>query len=87
MIGLSVVHPTWKQTRPGVDEHRGWAFASPNDPPFDHPSGGETYPGKDVIPDTINGAKFARDLYEMTGVPPGVCTTCSSLCSHSTVRF
>lgn len=70
VIGLSVVHPTWKQTRPGVDEHRGWAFASPDDPPFDHPSGGETYPGKDVIPDTINGAKFARDLYEMTGVPP-----------------
>ena len=55
-----------------MDEHRGWAFASPEDPPFEHPTAGETYAAKDVIPDTVNGAKFARDLYDMTGVPKGV---------------
>lgn len=29
VIGMSAVHPTWKQTRPGKDDHRGWAFAWP----------------------------------------------------------
>lgn len=38
-IGLSVVHPTWKQTRPGKDMHSGWTFAAPDDPPFQNANG------------------------------------------------
>jgi hypothetical protein len=74
-IGLSVVHPTWQDTRPGVDTHRGWTFAAPGDPPFAHPNGGETYPADGCIPDTVNGAKFVRDIYDMSGVAPGAVPT------------
>jgi hypothetical protein len=77
VIGLSVVHPTWQATRPGVDEHRGWTFAADGDPPFEHPSGSETYPVKDCIPDTVNGTKFVRDIYDMSGVPAGMLLCCS----------
>lgn len=70
-VGLSVVHPTWQRTRPGKDEHSGWAFADPSDEPFESPSGFGSFPPRDVIPDTVNNAKFVRDLYEMTGNDPG----------------
>ena len=39
VIPMAVVHPTWKATNPGVDDHCGWIFASPSDPPIRHPSG------------------------------------------------
>lgn len=40
-IGVSVVHPTWQKTKPDdpSDEHYGWTFASPDDPPFQSPNG------------------------------------------------
>ena len=40
-IGVSVVHPTWQKTKPAdpSDEHYGWTFAKPDDPPFQSPSG------------------------------------------------
>ena len=40
-IGVSVVHPTWQKTKPAdpSDEHCGWTFAAPDDPPFQSPSG------------------------------------------------
>ena len=40
-IGVSVVHPTWQKTKPDdpSDEHCGWTFAGPDDPPFQSPSG------------------------------------------------
>ena len=40
-IGVSVVHPTWQKTKPDDpnDEHCGWTFASPDDPPFQSPNG------------------------------------------------
>jgi hypothetical protein len=72
VIGLSVVHPTWQRTRPDKDEHVGWTFASPDDPPFKNPNGFGSFPATDCIPDTVNNAKFIRDLYEMTGQDPGV---------------
>eukprot|EP01025_Chloroclados_australasicus_P061126 TRINITY_DN796_c0_g1_i6.p1 TRINITY_DN796_c0_g1~~TRINITY_DN796_c0_g1_i6.p1 ORF type:complete len:394 (-),score=40.93 TRINITY_DN796_c0_g1_i6:193-1374(-) len=72
VIGLSVVHPTWQYTRPGQDEHRGWTFADPaKDEPFSNDNGYGEFPPKDCIPDTINGVRFVRDLYEMTGKDPG----------------
>ncbi|GMH44725.1 hypothetical protein BSKO_12677 [Bryopsis sp. KO-2023] len=63
-IGMSVVHPTWQRTRPEKDEHIGWAFASPQDPPLSNANGIGAFPADDCIPDTVNGAKFIRDLYE-----------------------
>ena len=40
-VGVSVVHPTWQKTKPDdpSDEHCGWTFAAPDDPPFQSPSG------------------------------------------------
>ena len=31
VIGLTVVHPTWKKSRPGQDEHAGWCFTAKNE--------------------------------------------------------
>ena len=38
---MSVVHPTWARTRADdpADQHCGWAFRSPQDPPMSSPSG------------------------------------------------
>lgn len=63
-VGLSVTHPTWQHTRPGQDDHCGWAFAAPGDPPLSSSTGQGSFPCDDCIPDTLNGAKFIRDLYE-----------------------
>lgn len=67
-IGLSVTHPTWQRTKPDdpSDEHTGWTFAFPDDPPFTSSTGHGSFPPKDCIPDTVNGTKFIRDLYEMS---------------------
>ncbi|PNG99750.1 Glutathione S-transferase omega-like 2 [Tetrabaena socialis] len=65
-IGVSVVHPTWQRTRPDIpgDEHTGWAFRDPSDPPLASSTGFGSFPGDGCVPDTVNGAKFVRDLYE-----------------------
>lgn len=67
VIGLSVTHPTWRPTRPGQDEHCGWAFAAPEDPPLASSTGYGSFPCDGCIPDTVNGAKFVRDLYDQAG--------------------
>ena len=64
-IGVSIVHPTWQATRPGQDKHCGWAFASPSDAPFSSSAGYGSFPPSGCVPDTVNGAKFVRDLYEL----------------------
>ena len=39
-ISVTVTHPTWQRTKPDTDdEHTGWAFAGPNDPPFTSSTG------------------------------------------------
>ena len=91
-IGLSVVHPTWQPTRPGKDEHAGWAFASPDDEPFQTREGFGSFPPKDVIPDTVNHTKFVRDLYELTENDPGAFRTHLHISGHTallaeSVRF
>eukprot|EP00892_Ulva_mutabilis_P007233 jgi/Ulvmu1/4882/UM020_0168.1 len=70
-IDVSIVHPTWQRTRPNLDEHYGWAFAHPDDEPFSNPNGYGKYPPDGCIPDSTNGAKFVRDLYEIAGNDPG----------------
>ncbi|KAI7842386.1 hypothetical protein COHA_004025 [Chlorella ohadii] len=67
VIGLSVTHPTWQRTRPDQDEHCGWAFAAPGDAPFSSPTGHGSFACDGCIPDTVNGAKFVRDLYQKSG--------------------
>lgn len=67
-IGVSVVHPTWQRTRPDneADLHHGWAFADDaTSPPFKPPSGYGSITVTGCTPDTVNNAKFIRDLYEM----------------------
>uniref|UniRef100_A0A0G4FZX5 GST C-terminal domain-containing protein n=1 Tax=Chromera velia CCMP2878 TaxID=1169474 RepID=A0A0G4FZX5_9ALVE len=65
VIGLSVVHPTMQETRPGKDEHRGWAFKNPGDAPVKSAWGMGEFPCDDsLIPDTM---RFIRDLYEKAG--------------------
>lgn len=52
VIGLSVTHPTWQPTRPGEDEHCGWAFAAPGDPPLASSTGHGSFPCDACIPDS-----------------------------------
>lgn len=64
-IGLSVTHSTWQRTKPGTDdEHCGWAFAGPQEPPLHSSTGYGEFTTEGCIPDNVNGAKFVRDLYE-----------------------
>lgn len=67
-IGLSVVHPTWQRTKPddAEDEHCGWTFATPGDPPFKSSTGHGSFSTEGCIPDTVNKppSKTIRDLYE-----------------------
>lgn len=66
-IGLSVTHPTWQKTRPkDTDDHTGWMFRSPDDPPLSSSTGFGSFPCKDCIPDPVNKAVFVRDLYDMS---------------------
>jgi len=67
VIGLSVTHPTWQRTRPEdeADQHTGWTFKAPTDPPLSSSTGHGSFPCDGCVPDPINGAKFVRDLYEL----------------------
>ena len=68
-VGLSVVHPTWQRTRPddADDEHCGWAFANADDPPFHTPNGSGSFPRDEgCTADDVNGAKYVRDLYDIS---------------------
>jgi len=71
-IGLSVTHPTWAKTRPDKDNHTGWVFVSPGDPPRSNPEGYGSFPCDDgCIPDTVNSAKTIRDIYDLGGDTEG----------------
>lgn len=39
VIGTSIVHPTWQKTDPETDDHSGWAFTDPDDPPVTNQKG------------------------------------------------
>ncbi|GMF50919.1 unnamed protein product [Phytophthora fragariaefolia] len=73
IIGLSVVHPVFQRTRPNDDNdlHCGWAFADPSTTPtLAGPSGLGAYSSKGCIPDSVNNAKFIRDLYDLCTSEP-----------------
>eukprot|EP00470_Lotharella_oceanica_P015796 CAMPEP_0170179618 /NCGR_PEP_ID=MMETSP0040_2-20121228/18579_1 /TAXON_ID=641309 /ORGANISM="Lotharella oceanica, Strain CCMP622" /LENGTH=366 /DNA_ID=CAMNT_0010423835 /DNA_START=51 /DNA_END=1151 /DNA_ORIENTATION=+ len=64
-IGVSVVHPTWQLTSPETDEHKGWTFRNPGDPPLVPPSGYGEIEVDGLVPDDVNKAKTIRYLYEL----------------------
>ncbi|EKX48075.1 hypothetical protein GUITHDRAFT_69037 [Guillardia theta CCMP2712] len=70
-IGVSVVHPTWQRTKPEEDEHIGWMFRDPSDPPVSNLNGHGSFPCTYCIPDTVNNAKSIRELYEIAGDKEG----------------
>mmetsp|Transcript_20511 Transcript_20511/g.48756 ORF Transcript_20511/g.48756 Transcript_20511/m.48756 type:complete len:358 (+) Transcript_20511:61-1134(+) len=65
VIGTSIVHPTWQKTDPETDDHSGWAFTDPDDPPVTNQKGHGSFGHEGVVPDTVNNAKFVRDLYKL----------------------
>lgn len=72
-VGLSVVHPVFQRTRPDdeSDQHAGWAFVDPEvTPALPGPSGLGSYSSRGATPDTVNNAKFVRDLYELCSPEP-----------------
>lgn len=68
VIGVTVVHPTWQKTKPGVEEdkHCGWAFFdSGKDAPLRTATGHGSFApaGCSLDPSSVH-ARFIRDLYE-----------------------
>lgn len=69
-ISITMVLPTWRHTKPGIDEHCGWVFANPNGEPYKTPNemGGPvpaTMVGCD--PDPEYNAYSIREIYEKAG--------------------
>lgn len=78
VISYSVVHPTWRRTRPDDPEdlHSGWHFRSPGDPPVANELGyGSNDCDNALVPDTVNGCKTVRDLYEKANDETGKYST------------
>ena len=68
-IAVTVVHPTWRKTKPDDpnDTHTGWVFADPNGEPFPNTSGlGGPFPAQmdGLEPDPIFQARTIREFYE-----------------------
>ena len=72
-IGLSVAHPTWQRTRPDdpQDEHAGWVFRSEGDEPLPTRTGHGAFMPSGLVPDTVNGARDVRELYERSNDQKG----------------
>jgi putative glutathione S-transferase len=76
IIGHSIVHPTWGPTKPDVDEHSGWHFKNPGDEPVSNSLGHGSFDCDDaLVPDTVNGAKTVRELYELADDKTGKYST------------
>jgi glutathionyl-hydroquinone reductase len=74
IISVTVVHPVWQKTRPGLDKHSGWIFSDPNGGSLRNVDGNggpfpASFPGSD--PDPLMGAKSVRDIYEAVGPTSG----------------
>lgn len=78
VVSHSVVHPTWRKTRPDDpdDDHTGWHFKSPGDDPVSNALGHGSFDCDDaLIPDTVNGFSTVRELYEKADDRTGKYTT------------
>ncbi|DBA03447.1 TPA: hypothetical protein N0F65_002855, partial [Lagenidium giganteum] len=68
IIGVTVTHPVMQRTRPNDpnDTHTGWALVDPaTTKTLPGPTGAGEYSSAGATPDTLNNARFVRDLYEM----------------------
>lgn len=77
-IGHSIVHPTWGRTRPDdpEDQHCGWFFRAPGDDPVPNSLGHGSNECDDAcVPDSVNGCKSIRDLYELANDTAGKYST------------
>ncbi|KAF4035714.1 Glutathione S-transferase N-terminal domain [Phytophthora infestans] len=66
LIG-TILHPLMQRTRPDDkdDTHSGWTFVDPATTPFlTGPTGHGSYSSEGCTPDSVNNARFIRDLYE-----------------------
>lgn len=66
-ISVTVVHPIWQKTRPGVDEHAGWMFGAADGDTWTNTKGvggpfPSQYPGNAADP--YGDAKSIRDVYD-----------------------
>jgi len=78
VVGVSVVHPTWRRTRPddADDQHCGWHFRAPGDAPVSNALGHGSFECDSAcVPDTIYGCKTIRELYERAGDQTGKYST------------
>jgi putative glutathione S-transferase len=78
VISFSVVHPTWRRTRPEdpEDTHCGWHFRAPGDAPVSNELGHGSNECDDAcVPDTVNGCKTMRELYELANDETGKYST------------
>jgi len=78
VISYSVVHPTWARTRPddADDTHCGWHFKAPGDEPVPNALGhGANECDSALVPDTVNGFKTLREVYELAGDEGGKYST------------
>jgi len=69
VFGVTVVHPTWARSRPEnpSDTHCGWRFHdSSSGTLVSSSSGFGSFLIEGCTPDVVNGAKFVRDLYELS---------------------
>jgi len=76
VIGVTIVHPVWRWTRPDIpnDSHVGWVFGNPDGEPFKNTAGlgGPFEPSyEDNEPDQINACYSIRELYELAGDTDG----------------
>ena len=88
-ISVSIVHPTWQKTKPhdSEDAHIGWMFTKPSDKPVTPVCGQGSIPCTDTVPDTVNGAKFVRDLYDLVGASEKVTRSVPILWDKQTNRI
>jgi len=78
IISVSVAHPTWGRTRPDDpdDHHTGWHFKAPGDASVSNELGHGSFECDDAcIPDTANGCKTVRELYERANDETGKYST------------
>jgi putative glutathione S-transferase len=78
VIGHSIAHSTWARTRPddANDTHHGWHFRAPGDDPVTNSEGHGSFECDDaLIPDTVNGCKTVREIYDIAGDEFGKYTT------------
>jgi putative glutathione S-transferase len=75
-ISVTVVHPTWQNTKPEIsqDKHSGWVFGNPSGKDLVNTIGlGGPFPAAypDNEPDPITGSKSIREVYEKAGDKDG----------------